>query len=106
MTTDQIVSVIAVRNAIVSTSGAMLVSFVVRRAIMRWRARRSIAIAHIDCVIVYMIAVHMVHVSIMEVALMIVVLYSLVTTAFSVLMIVLAVNFTRHSISPFPISKT
>jgi hypothetical protein len=69
------------------------------------RAGRGVCSAHVYGVVVHMVAVHMVHVPIMEVTIVIVMLDSLVTTAFSVLMIVLAVNFTRHLNSPYPISN-
>jgi hypothetical protein len=70
-----------------------------------WRAGRGVCTTDFYGVIVHMVVVHMVHVPIMEVAIVPFVLDSLVTTAVSVLMIVLAVNFTRHLNSPYPISN-
>ena len=68
---------------------------------MRRGARRCIGSAYSYRMVVHMIAMHMVHMPVMEIAIMIVMLDSLVTTAFSVLMFVLAVNFTRHLNSPY-----
>lgn len=51
--------------------------------------------------IIDVIAMHVVHVTIVQVAIMVVMLDSLVTTTFSVFVLMLSVNFTRHLNSPF-----
>lgn len=102
VTADQIVGVIAMRNAFVAAAGAVLVTLVVRRAFMGRCAGRSVGSAYIHGVIIDMIAMHVVHVTVVKVAIVIAMFNCLVTTAVSVLMIVLAVYFTRHLTSPFP----
>jgi hypothetical protein len=102
VTTDQVVGMVAVRNAFVAAAGAVLVSLIVGRAIMGRRAGRGIGSAHVHGVIVNMIAMHVVHMTIMQVAIVVAVLDGLVTAVVAVLMIVFAVNFTRHLTSPYP----
>lgn len=102
VTADQVVGVVAVRNAFMAAAGAVLVSLVVGRAIVGRRAGRGICSTYVHGVIINVIAMHVVHVTIVQVAIVVAVLDGLVTAVVAVLMIVFAVNFTRHLTSPYP----
>ncbi len=105
VTTDQIVSVIAVRERRrVRNLPSRLCPLSCDEQSWDGVQDRGISSAHVYRVVINVVAVHVVHMTIMEVAVVIVVFDSLVTTAVAVLMIVLSVNFTRHLNSP--LSKT
>lgn len=49
---------------------------------------------------------HVVHMTIMEIAIVVIMLNRLVSATFSVLMVMFAVNFTRHLPSPFSVFQS
>jgi len=53
-----------------------------------------------------MVAVHVVHVAIVQIAIVVIMLNCLVSATFSMLMLMFAVNFTRHLTSPFSVFQS
>src|SRR5262245_28954748 len=107
--THQIINVISVRNALMSTVGAVNVTGLVSAALMFWRAALRIVSSRSQLMIVDMAAVHMVHVPVVKVVRMAVVPYRGVTatTAMRVGLPLMLFASLSHDFAPsFPLAKT
>lgn len=100
MPADQIVDVIPMGNGFVPASGAMLMGCVVSRAGMIGRAACRVHRAHLDHVLIYMIAVRLMEVPVVQVVDVLAVLDGNMSAAGSVNVGVALVDlmFVRHGI--------
>jgi hypothetical protein len=100
---DQVINVIAMRNSLMPAVRAMNVILVVSSTLVVGSAVRRIGAAHLDLVLVDMIALHTVQMAIVKIVDMAIVLYCRMSAGrtMSVVVAFVCCGGLIHSISPF-----